>query len=591
MNSDSLVGFYAFKEYSGHITFNEKLDSPQTDSFSGGFLNADTYPLYSLCDTKNVNDVSGSGYFDSETLLQVGKSFPHKDWTIFVEYYTEDFSGVNSNVGRTLFSSMDSPTGASGFNIGLNGINKPYIEYKDTNGIKKIFTLNSELGKRNILSFSRASSSSQIEMSHHDFLYDYTKHESVITPEATNSSGVDNIYSDKALYIGDFFSGNSDYTGFSGHFNNLIIFNEHLSTGEREIIAKAIVGTDYSGARIEQETVYSTGITGFPSLTTGVTGSGITGYEIVSSGTIPAKCGDDFNLYVKSGVTGELTGSSYEFPTGTGLISGVNYVAKPAEVILDSGRLLDFKRKSLVTFYPFDSGIDVSETYCYTGIDKDLNKTALPRLEIQAFDLGDDYTGQKFIFYRNGVLQKSGVHDGTEIKSGDYYVSGDNKVVLTGVINEENITDSNVYDFITGDIIYEPYISGTGYQNFTGEHVGRDVYLNGKKLITLHNYNESTYSGVPAIILDKDSLNSTQTGELAFVPKKTFDARLVDGEPYSVDYNVSGFVTEIRWFNGQRLERNTDYLIISENSLLNASEFVRYNDGFSLYEGQNNGVE
>ena len=74
--------------------------------------------------------------------------------------------------------------------------------------------------------------------------------------------------------------------------------------------------------------------------------------------------------------------------------------------------------------------------------------------------------------------------------------------------------------------------------------------------------------------------------------KRPFDVRLLepDGQN-SIEYNPDGFVTEIMWFNGQRQKRNENYLIISENSLLNTGEFVRYNDSFSLYEGEDHGVE
>lgn len=589
LNSGDLVGLYSFGSYSGLITFNDKLDDPQADSFDNGNLNSDTYPLYNLCDTKDVNTVSGSGYFDGATILQAGKDFPNEDWTIFIEYESDDFSGANANLGRTLFSTMSSPVDVSGFNIGLNGVNKPYIQYKDKDGINTISTLNSELGKRNILSFSRSSDNDIIEMAHHDFLYDYTKYKSVNTPNAVNDSGVDKIYSSGAFYIGDFFSGNSDYTGFSGYVNNLIIFNEYLSSGARDIIAKSIIGSDYSGKRFEKEVVYSTGVTGIPVLTTGVTGTGITGYETVSSGEIESKCGDDFSGYAQSGVSGELTGSFYTFTTGTTLISGIEYVEKPEEVTIDESRRLEFKRTALISLKPFDSGIDTSEIYCYTGIDEGLNKSVAPKLNLNAFDLNSGYTGQDFVFYRNGLFQRSGVLSGEKIVSGNFYVSGDRTLVPTGVINEDGELDHGIYDLIDGDILFTGYESGTGTWSFTGDYYGKDIYLNGKKLMLLHNYNEINVT-TPTTVIVRSTLNATETGELAFVPKKTYDTRLPESSD-SIQYNTGGFVTEIVWFNGQRQKRNKDYLIISENSLLNTGEFVRYNDNFSLYEGQENGVE
>ena len=65
-----------------------------------------------------------------------------------------------------------------------------------------------------------------------------------------------------------------------------IIFDEHLPSGSRSILAEAIIGSDYSGKGVVQQAVLRTGITGGPVLNTGVTGSGITGYESISSGEI-----------------------------------------------------------------------------------------------------------------------------------------------------------------------------------------------------------------------------------------------------------------------------------------------------------------
>ena len=591
LNSGDLVGFYSFGSYSGLITFNDKLDSPASDSFTDGNLTSDTYPLYNLCETKDVNSVSGSGYFDGATILQAGESFPYEDWTIFVEYESDDFSGLNGNLGRTLFSTMSSPSDTSGFNIGLNGVNKPYIEYKNKSGVNTIATLNTELGKRNILSFSRSSNNALIEVAHHDFLYDNTKFEVFNTPNAETDSGVDKTYSSDAFYIGDFYStGNSDYTGFSGYMNNVLIFNEHLSSGSRRIIAEAIIGSDYSGKGIAQQTVLRTGITGGPVLNTGVTGSGITGYETISSGEVSGRCGTDFSGYAQSGVSGGLTGSFYEFTTGTGIVSGIEYVEVDEKVVVNEARRLEFKRTALVSLEPFDSGVDDSEVYCYTGLDSDLNKVADFRSNFNVFDLTSSYSGEDFVFYRNGLFQRSGTWDGLEVQSGNFYVSGARYIVPTGELNEGGTIDNNVYDYISGDILFTGYESGESTVVFSGDHFGKDLYLNGKKLTILHNYNEIETGGISGVALIRSTLNSTSTGELAFVPKKAFNTRLPEAGD-SIQYNASGFITEIVWFNGQRQRRGEDYLIISENSLLNTGEFVRYNDNFSLYEGQDNGVE
>ena len=186
LNLDDLVGFYSFDSYSGQYTFNDKNTYSSQDSKKA----SESYPLISLCDSDNVNTVSGSGYFDGNTIAKVGTEFKNEDWTILLNYYTTDFAS-NRNLGRTLFSSMKSGTSASGFNVGLNGAHKLYFEYYNKDSQRKTFTLDCELGEKNIISVVRSKASNSVTMSFYDELYKNEKRETFSTADSiTSSAGI-----------------------------------------------------------------------------------------------------------------------------------------------------------------------------------------------------------------------------------------------------------------------------------------------------------------------------------------------------------------------------------------------------------------
>lgn len=590
IDSGDLVGFYSFRDFSGEVVFNEKLSNPNVDSFVNGNLDAGTYPLYNLCHAENpTNNPSGSGYLDGDTILQVGAKFPFKDYTILFEYETEDFTG-NHNLGRTLFSSMDASNSASGYNFGFNGAHKPYLEYVNESGSKKILTFQCELGKRNILSFSRNSESDTLNISHHDELYGNHKSQTFYSLN-TKSGAVDKSYSDN-LYIGDFFqTGQADYTGFSGHLNNVLIFSKPLSEKEKDTVAKCILASDYTGNQYVQVSYLKEQTTGSVITTTGITSTGITGYEQVFSGTITTdeRCGDTVDIYQQSGVTGEITGLLYEYQTGTTFVTGYRTEFVEEKINLNHERLVEFKRNNLVIFKPHDSAIDYSELYLFSGIETGINKKTSTVSNLQAFNLEMNLAADhKIELWKNGLHQRSGVLENESIESGDYYISGKNYAVSKTPVNDENVPDFAVFDMVSSSPSYLTYEVGVSSNAYTdSKYLNRDLYISGQRLI----------SGTDWQVTDDGSqetevqiLYTTPTkADIAFVPKLAPNGRYTDND--SSLFETTGLANEILWFNGQRLLRQKDYLIISENSLLSTGEYVRRNDNFSLYNGGLEGVQ
>ena len=459
LNQDisNIIGSYSFNFPTGVsgfpiASFNEKFDDPVASGVgASGQVLASSIPLYNLCDDKNTNLISGSGFFDGETILEVGTDFDAQNYTIFVEYESDDFA-ANNDVSRVLFTTMSGKNDSSGVNMGLNGANKPYIEYVDSEGNIRTITSYPELGKRNILSFSRDSVANTFDIGFHDVFYgENTSVETFSTPNAF-SGAVDKTFSD-SLFIGDFYEshGGSGYTGFSGYINDVIIFNESLAASQQKSFANMMIASDVSGTRTEILTNIVSGITGELVFTSGVISSGVTGFQEVFSGLLQQRCGPDIELFANSGITGEITGTLYEYKTGLGEITGFTEITHPGQIYIDQDRKNEFRRENLVfTRNYFEAGIDSFEIYAYSGEDSDIGKEAFLNLNEQSFDLETGYSGQDLVFYRNGALRKSGTYNTTtkEIENGSWILSGKTKIKDKSSLNNNNFNDTSHYDYI-----------------------------------------------------------------------------------------------------------------------------------------------
>ena len=86
------------------------------------------------------------------------------DWTFFVDYNHP--TAPPRDKATVLVSSMDSYTGTSGFNFGINGSNRPYFEYINSENARKIYTHSKEVGINNLISVSQGPNA--LSITNHD---------------------------------------------------------------------------------------------------------------------------------------------------------------------------------------------------------------------------------------------------------------------------------------------------------------------------------------------------------------------------------------------------------------------------------------
>ena len=457
-------------------------------------IDVDLYPAISVGSTSNPTSSTpaGSGYFDYTDRLQVGTGINVEDWCVFFNFLqSTPPSGVSSSI---LASTMSNPNDTSGVNIGLNAANKVYVDFINSSGNRQTYVHSQELSNFNNL-VSVGKDGESLEIIYHDFINDKNDLEVFDVSGAKNSTD---------WFIGAMPTMYGGYTGFSGYFDDILITKGGYAAAAKNIISDAFFTTGLESGYNKEVVVYSNEVTGRTLNYTGVTGTGVTGYENVLVDTV-----NGVPIYNSSGVTGLLTGITVEYLTGglnisgTG-ISGVepyndfdfNYANKYADNCLIFNKKIDTSLKYEI--YTFNSG--------YTGQQvQGLNEELIYNYDDNTFITLTGYSGQNLNVYMDG----SAVYSGSGFSFNDYLVE------FTGSFDIEN---TGIYDFISGQQVATSYTGSAGTISLTdAKYFNKDVYLDGKKQFQASN-------GLERLALLKLTL-LPQRAELTFsalcIPKLT----------------------------------------------------------------------
>lgn len=599
VNTGSLVGFYSFNEFSGSFNLNEKYENPKS-LIEDGKINYDDKHLVLLGSGKYFNNISGSGDFNRDTVLKIGNKVETSGWTVFLNFDYQD-SSERRDLGKVLLSSMESPTSNSGFHIGVNGSNRLYVEYPDINSNKQTFTLNKELSDKNVVSVSKNSSSSIFNLTYYDTPNDRIYSKDFSTFNTFNEDGTNSTNSSD-WYLGDFYQQGHGYTGFSGYMGDLLIFDSTLIKINKNDFAKLFFATGYVPEHTQTVTLTTPQVTG-AAIQTVVTGSGITGYELVCSSSISSRDGGTVEICSRSGVSGALTGKINVYLTGSGVNSYASGFSVAPEMFLDSGLFYGYNRNTIV----FDENLDNLDTYEIYFYDKFKNNLNLkPRLFAGGgyIDLGRDFNNENLNLFENGLYSRSGENRFTGVHDGNYYVTS-NRAYVTG---DEVSSNTYVYDKIDGDILRSGY-SEAG-STFITERDGSvlvdgqevlvakvgdtfddyDIYLNGHKMLSGSQYSyvkESTnLFDDENIYFLKDGFYGMESGDITFVPRESNLTRETGlGSVFSETGSKMVFSEQV-WKNGVRQIETLNYYKISENSLLNTGIRIEKQDNL-LYNNNN----
>jgi len=550
LETGNLVAFYSFDNPSGKVVFNQLYSSG--DHFITGDsskIDVDLYPAISVGSTSNPTSSTpaGSGYFDYTDRLQVGTGINVEDWCVFFNFLqSTPPSGVSSSI---LASTMSNPNDTSGVNIGLNAANKVYVDFINSSGNRQTYVHSQELSNFNNL-VSVGKDGESLEIIYHDFINDKNDLEVFDISGAKNSTD---------WFIGAMPTMYGGYTGFSGYFDDILITKGGYAAAAKNIISDAFFTTGLESGYNKEVVVYSNEVTGRTLNYTGVTGTGVTGYENVLVDTV-----NGVPIYNSSGVTGLLTGITVEYLTGglnisgTG-ISGVepyndfdfNYANKYADNCLIFNKKIDTSLKYEI--YTFNSG--------YTGQQvQGLNEELIYNYDDNTFITLTGYSGQNLNVYMDG----SAVYSGSGFSFNDYLVE------FTGSFDIEN---TGIYDFISGQQVATSYTGSAGTISLTNaKYFNKDVYLDGKKLIS-----GIEWSGTASAI--EIDASSSESGTYFFLPLHSeaytyLSGNRITGAAAQFINSNTKLINEQIWLDGLRQKEGVDYTKTSTYSILNSEKYL-----------------
>ena len=550
LETGNLVAFYSFDNPSGKVVFNQLYSSG--DHFITGDsskIDVDLYPAISVGSTSNPTSSTpaGSGYFDYTDRLQVGTGINVEDWCVFFNFLqSTPPSGASSSI---LASTMSNPNDTSGVNIGLNAANKVYVDFINSSGNRQTYVHSQELSNFNNL-VSVGKDGESLEIIYHDFINDKNDLEVFDVSGAKNSTD---------WFIGAMPTMYGGYTGFSGYFDDILITKGGYAAAAKNIISDAFFTTGLESGYNKEVVVYSNEVTGRTLNYTGVTGTGVTGYENVLVDTV-----NGVPIYNSSGVTGLLTGITVEYLTGglnvsgTG-ISGVepyndfdfNYANKYADNCLIFNKKIDTSLKYEI--YTFNSG--------YTGQQvQGLNEELIYNYDDNTFITLTGYSGQNLNVYMDG----SAVYSGSGFSFNNYLVE------FTGSFDIEN---TGIYDFISGQQVATSYTGSAGTISLTdAKYFNKDVYLDGKKLIS-----GIEWSGTASAI--EIDASSSESGTYFFLPLHSeaytyLSGNRITGAAAQFINSNTKLINEQIWLDGLRQKEGVDYTKTSTYSILNSEKYL-----------------
>ena len=250
------------------------------------------------------------------------------------------------------------------------------------------------------------------------------------------------------------------------------------------------------------------------------------------------------------------------------------------------------------------------------------------KIDVQGYQLKNDNlafdssTKQPFIqVFRNGVAQQevSGLHSVSEIFNnvggnlkevgdrhgvykGDYFIN-ENSAGPVGTAGVGGRIKNNRYeivlnsqedsfgnnDFVSFDIVSGSSLTGDypgSNVHFTGEYLNKDIYLNGRKLASGHEYSQSSTGGKTSYLIDATEIGADNKGELLFLPQASTNFSRVTGDSGGEAFNVDNVFFEQVWRNGVRQIPGIDYFRAPKNSLIGTGGASYENESFKFKESQ-----
>jgi len=557
---------------------------------------------------------TGSGYFNSSNSVDILGNIPDDNFS-FLFCYEKSTTGSQVLLSSATGSNYAS---SSGLTFGVNDANNLYLEYWNSVDGKFSTVYTHQIASKNIVYLNKSFQNFNIGV------FDYgSSNVSVSTFPIKNSTY---SHSNRFLIGGSVNSYWSSGNGFNGFLDDFYCLSGSfpqdyipaLCSGfYSTIVPQTVSGMGWFCNTISVLTgsgiIIGTGITGYATDTTYITGyiptgyyesgykyslgTGVTGYENKYLGTLQDACGFYNPIYVLSPLSGEIfaTGVSgfysgvttvitpmYQTIALTGFLTGNTLVPVdisvcsnqtgyyPEYLSIDSGFIYSLGFDSVYSFDQCSNSV-TGEAYFYSsGYSGVTNLSPKYDTAISEYFIDSDYSGVSVdLVFRNGLLllesgystYMSGYVEKYDL-SGDIFFSGVN--IMSNQKNKK--TDTLIYDYSNGLNKSAKFVSnfisaGSPLSNyFSAPYTDISIFLNGKKLLGGVEYTSSTINvSIPAssvLIKVSDSYISQYKMKTAGTNNKlNSSSKFLGGS--------SQF-----YRSGVRLVQKSDYIELSNLSLL-----------------------
>lgn len=574
-----------------YVVYNQLLPTGSQlvpDSESNPLISTEGYPAVIASSSTTI---TGSGLFDGSCSLRVANAQLGDSWTCFFDFSGYDIDSDTLGLNQVMLSTMLSENSLSGFNFGINGSNRLYYEYIsggennyfDEEGTERQLnvsprfqretqSLTNHLKNLNIVSLSK--SKNGVEFSLHK-PHEETESLKTLTPEYSGSNELllggmsPQFVTNNEIY-------DSYYTGFSGHINTFLLFNDYIPETSRNTIAQSFWSDSYTPETLETGESTHKEVTGVE-VQNVLSGQGIVSYNMEQTGSYVNQAGQTVPLYGNVPVMGnvfqdvlvDLT-SDVDVKSITGKyvpekITEKNSYVNSIERVAGKIKFVDpLKEGEIYEIYSHDSFINTVATKADT-LGGELNLQSFGVFEPANTFIDNPRAGEKFFAkiqsndftYRPGTLQpylqlfRNGLYQ--QEVSGLYTV--DSIFYLYNIQKKADVTSA--YD---GDYFIHDASAGVDGDKFVPNRIKNDRYF-----IAL-NSKEATWDAKEDNLIFDLASGAAITGEYDG-QQKEFGG---DYQGKDIYYNGQKLISGIHFMPG--LDSNGDPAVFSQPTKLSSDQ-------------------
>jgi hypothetical protein len=470
-----------------------------------------------------------------------------------------------SSSRAVIYDSLQSGSRWSGYRIGLNDNNQPFLECWGASGPLCVVA-NLPSASKNI--YGVVKSNNLVTFYNYDFYNQKSNSSShALDGSLFPYSSFATIGSGRNLG-GYFVTGN-----LSGIVEDYVILADSLSPQAFKLLCSGLV-SDYSTMSGSVSSFSGIEITGNTTGTTGTTG--IIRYETVvtGSGLNPFGTGDYVYQYGPTGITGYLS-SGLSITPATGYV--VRYItgAQTSGIATNTSLVDTFRHNELSILTQYDSNDYLVSNYNWNAVSRNL-EGEFDDVN-SAFSLPEEEDERFLPVYINGILQLATGYTIT----GDAYASG---VVLSGDFRlDGRLVDSTGFYSLSDVLFYDratkTALSLTASSMESGTSLAipasGELYFNGVLLNSGYDY-----TGGSSTTIITSRLNGA-TGKLVYWPLESGDAIKTGASTTSGSFWRGA---QKVWMNGVRLSDNKDYMencnldLIAASGTITSPEFELFSN-------------